>query len=179
MLTGVFAARNIAGANYDIWSVNVEKEYHEEGEVKEPAAAADRLIPSRVRPAATGETPVPQEPGLTPDEIIEVAFARMDPLAMGAAVGVVAGLAMFLATAWLLVKGGDVVGPTLALLRNFFIGYSVTWGGSVIGMVEAGIGGFALGYVGARLRNFGMSAYAWLLRRRAMKDEERDVLDKV
>jgi protoporphyrinogen oxidase len=31
MMTGVFAARNIVGANYDIWSVNTEMKYHEEG----------------------------------------------------------------------------------------------------------------------------------------------------
>lgn len=30
MLTGVYAARNIAGADYDVWSVNTELEYHEE-----------------------------------------------------------------------------------------------------------------------------------------------------
>src|SRR5262249_43890723 len=51
MLTGVFAARNIAGAHYDIWSVNVEKEYHEEGEEVE-VPAGDRMTPRRVAPAA-------------------------------------------------------------------------------------------------------------------------------
>ena len=32
MLTAMFAARNILGANYDVWSVNVERSYHEEFE---------------------------------------------------------------------------------------------------------------------------------------------------
>ncbi len=27
MMTGIFAARNVVGANYDIWSVNTEIEY--------------------------------------------------------------------------------------------------------------------------------------------------------
>jgi hypothetical protein len=31
MLTAVLAARNIMGANYDLWSVNAETDYHEEG----------------------------------------------------------------------------------------------------------------------------------------------------
>jgi protoporphyrinogen oxidase len=31
MLTGVFAARNILGSNYDLWSVNTDEEYQEEG----------------------------------------------------------------------------------------------------------------------------------------------------
>ncbi|MEL6242553.1 MAG: NAD(P)/FAD-dependent oxidoreductase [Pseudomonadota bacterium] len=35
MLTAMFAARNVAGANEDIWSVNVERSYHEEMEVDE------------------------------------------------------------------------------------------------------------------------------------------------
>ena len=35
MLTAMYAARNLAGANEDIWSVNVERSYHEEMEVDE------------------------------------------------------------------------------------------------------------------------------------------------
>ena len=31
MLTGVLAARNILGGTHDLWSVNVDAEYHEEG----------------------------------------------------------------------------------------------------------------------------------------------------
>ncbi len=31
MLTAVLAARNIQGGRYDLWNVNVDKEYHEEG----------------------------------------------------------------------------------------------------------------------------------------------------
>ena len=30
MLTGIYAARNICGADFDLWDVNVEGEYHEE-----------------------------------------------------------------------------------------------------------------------------------------------------
>lgn len=65
MLTGVFAARNIAGARYDVWGVNVEQEYHEEtrGAAAEAASGAsalgevrsmpvDRLVPARVPTAA-------------------------------------------------------------------------------------------------------------------------------
>ncbi len=33
MLTGVFAARNLMGANYDLWEANVDEEYLEEGRV--------------------------------------------------------------------------------------------------------------------------------------------------
>ena len=43
MMTGVLAARNVAGEANDIWSVNVEQEYHEE-----------RQTPSRL--AESGDT---------------------------------------------------------------------------------------------------------------------------
>jgi protoporphyrinogen oxidase len=32
MVTGVYAARNIMGGDHDVWAVNTEKEYHEEGQ---------------------------------------------------------------------------------------------------------------------------------------------------
>jgi len=168
MLTGVFAARNIAGARYDIWSVNVEKEYHEEGEVasEKGLKAGERGVPARAVPTS-------------PEEIVEVAFAKLDPTALGLAAGLVGGLALFLATAVLLVRGGDIVGPNLSLLGHYFLGYEVSWLGAFFGWIEATIGGFILGYLGARLRNFGITAYASLLRLREQAEEERDVLDKV
>jgi protoporphyrinogen oxidase len=42
MLTGIYAARNVAGAAYDLWSVNADAEYHE------GAPTADRLTPAIV-----------------------------------------------------------------------------------------------------------------------------------
>ena len=30
MITALYAARNICGANYDLWAVNTEPDYHEE-----------------------------------------------------------------------------------------------------------------------------------------------------
>ena len=37
MLTAMFAARNILGEDNDVWTVNVDRAYHEEFEVKRPA----------------------------------------------------------------------------------------------------------------------------------------------
>jgi len=31
MLTAMLAARNIMGANYDLWKINVDADYHEAG----------------------------------------------------------------------------------------------------------------------------------------------------
>jgi protoporphyrinogen oxidase len=171
MLTGVYAARNIAGAAYDVWSVNVEQEYHEEGVARE-AAAAGRAVPTAVRPEPAVEP-------MSPDQVVEAAFARLDPVALGASVGAVAGVVLFLATASLLVQGGVLVGRNLSLLSYYFWGYSVTWQGALRGFVQAALGGFGLGYVVASLRNWGVSAYASLLRRRAEAEASRDLLDKV
>ncbi len=98
-------------------------------------------------------------------------------MALGTAIGAVPRIGVLLATIILLLKGGTFVGPRLGLLRNFLIGYEVTWLGALIGLIESSIGGFALGYTGASFRNWGMKAYAHLLKRRAEAEAERKVLD--
>ncbi len=165
MLTAVYAARNIVGEKNDVWSVNTEMEYHEE--VRQSSTKGDRLTPQRVAPPETAE------------KVIEAAFAKLDPLAMGVALGVVASLVLFLATTVLLLKGGPVVGPTLGLLDNFFLGYSVTWSGAFWGLAQAAFGGFALGFLFAWLRNWSLTAYAFLVQRSAEAKARGDLLDKV
>jgi protoporphyrinogen oxidase len=44
MLTGVYAARNLAGERHDVWAVNTDLTYHEEAD----APSGDRLVPTRV-----------------------------------------------------------------------------------------------------------------------------------
>ena len=52
MLTAMLAVKNILGANYDVWEVNVENEYHEEvsGQEEEISglASTQPLIPKRI-----------------------------------------------------------------------------------------------------------------------------------
>ena len=172
MLTGVYAARNIAGSDYDVWNVNVEKEYHEEG-ASGDARAGDRAIPTRL-PARTADAQAASD-----DALIEAAFARLDPVALAVAIGSVAGVGLFVATAVLLLKGGPMVGRTLSLLGNYLPGYSADWGGAFIGLLEAGVGGLALGYSFAKLRNWGMGWYAKLMKQRADARQRRDLLDRV
>ena len=57
MLTGVFAARNVLGARYNLWETNVDEEYLEEGRMvsEEDLRAMDAsqpAVPERVRPQA-------------------------------------------------------------------------------------------------------------------------------
>ena len=73
---------------------------------------------------------------------------RLNIKFLGLALGLLMGFAIFLATNWLVIKGGHitptgeyVVGPHLQLLSQFFIGYRVSFLGSIIGFFY----GFALG----------------------------------
>lgn len=172
MLTGVYAARNITGERHDVWSVNTEKEYHEEGRVAQ-LNAGDRLVPTAVTIAVNESVGEPE------DDMIEAAFARLDPLALGIAVGVVSGIGLWLAAVILVLNGGRQVGPTLSLLRNYLPGFEVTWIGAGIGLVEGGVVGFGFGYLGAVLRNGGLKAYALFVRWRHERDDRRHLLDKM
>ena len=67
--------------------------------------------------------------------------------AFGLALGLICGLIVFIATNWLVLKGGEPVGPHLALLSQYFIGYRVSFLGSVIGFFY----GFAIGTLGGAM----------------------------
>ncbi len=69
---------------------------------------------------------------------------------MGLVLGLILGLSIFIMTNWLVIKGGHitpdgeyVVGPHLQLLSQFFIGYRVSFLGSIIGFAY----GFAVGTI--------------------------------
>ena len=76
------------------------------------------------------------------------AVLRLNTKMLGMVLGLLLGFAIFIATNWLIIKGGHItpngeyiVGPHLALLSQFFIGYRVSFWGSIIGFFY----GFALG----------------------------------
>ncbi len=73
---------------------------------------------------------------------------RLNAKILGLVLGILMGLVIFIGTNWLLIKGGHitqsgeyVVGPHLQLLSQFFIGYRVSFLGSIVGFFY----GFALG----------------------------------
>src|SRR5262249_26237164 len=170
MLTGVYAARNITGEQYDVWSVNTEKDYLEEGG-SATVGYGDRLVPVPV--------PVRETVEELDDSFIEIAFAKLDPLALGVAVGLVGSVGLMFSTAILLVKDGPHVGPSLSLLGYYLPGFEVTWTGMALGFLEAGMAGFGLGYLGAWLRNWGIQAYAMFVRWRTEVERRRDLLGKL
>ena len=75
-----------------------------------------------------------------------IRILRLDATAQALAAGILAGLGIFVATNWLVLKGGDVVGPNLALLSQFCPGYTVTFAGSFVGFVYGLVYGAAAGY---------------------------------
>ncbi len=143
MVTAVYAARNIVAgsSDYDVWEVNVEDEYHEElREEGSVSTSGERLVPTRAE----------ERDLLT---LVQDAFARYDAVALGSAVGVVSGMGLFLATVLLLLRGGPNVGANLAVVGSFLPGFEVGWLGAVVGSLEAGLAGFAFGWLLAKLIN--------------------------
>ena len=72
---------------------------------------------------------------------------RLNARVLGLALGILLGFGVFIATNWLVVKGGEDVGAHLRLLSQYFLGYRVSFFGSLIG---AGYG-FAVGTLAGSL----------------------------
>ena len=158
MLTGLLATRNLlAGEQHDLWSVNVDQEYHEE---------------EREETGVTPAIPVPSMPGLG-----AWAYAKLDRSASGLAVGTLAGVLLFAATLILVVKGGTVIGPTLGLLGQYFPGYQVSVTGSFIGLAYGAASGYVGGWLFAFLRNAALFTSRAILYRRAERKVLRQMLD--
>ena len=154
MLTGMLAAQNVVGADQNLWEVNDSDEYFEE----------DRTA-ARIK-AAT-------------EQFLVRSFARMDKLAFATAVGSVSGLLIFMATIWLVIKGGDVIGPNLRLLSQYFIGYTVTVQGAFIAFGYSFLWGFLYGWLFAYLRNLILAFYIYRLKRKAERVSFKDFLDNI
>jgi hypothetical protein len=70
---------------------------------------------------------------------------RVNEQGWGIAIGLVFGLGLFVATAVLVMRGGESVGAHLQLLSVYFPGYRVSYVGSVIGFVYAFVIGYGVG----------------------------------
>ena len=92
---------------------------------------------------------------LTADELklLKKALARASQQGWGVAIGAICGVGLFIATIWLVIKGGPNPGAHLSLLAVYFPGYSVTFLGSLIGFVYAFVGGYAVGRTIATVYN--------------------------
>ena len=88
------------------------------------------------------------------EQMVLTRALRLNATVQGIVTGLVAGLGVFVATNWLVLKGGPVVGPHLALLGQFLIGYHVTFLGSLVGLAYGFVGGCLVGYVVGRVYNW-------------------------
>jgi protoporphyrinogen oxidase len=153
MLTGTLAVRNLVDRERnDLWSVNTEQEYHEEVLSPEGRAVEDAFL--RV-------------------------FAKLDGRAFGFALGTVTGLGLFLATIFLVVRGGAHVGSHLELLDQYFPGYRVTPSGSFLGLVYGFVLGFSVGSSFAIIRNAIFFVYEFVIRRRMESGILRRFIDYI
>ena len=87
------------------------------------------------------------------EKIVLTRLVRLNATVQGIGTGLIVGLGIFIATNWLVLKGGNVVGPHLSLLGHFFIGYRVSFMGSLIGFAYGFLSGFAVGYLIAMFYN--------------------------
>lgn len=81
------------------------------------------------------------------EEKLHKAVIRLNGNVLGIVLGFVAGLVVFAATNFLIIKGGENVGQHLGLLGNFFYGYSVTFIGSIIGFLYGLATGYIIGFL--------------------------------
>jgi hypothetical protein len=156
MLTGLLAVRNaVLGQSHDLWSVNTEPEYHET--IHEEATLSTQRLA----------------------EALERAFPKLDRVAFGIAVGLAGGLGLLLATLVLVLKGGEVGGPSLTLLVQYFPGYTVTMPGSLLGLLYGFGAGVIGGWSAAFLRNATVFLYMAATRRRTERQLMRKLLEYV
>ena len=80
---------------------------------------------------------------LSPEDKLFSGVLLLNAKVVGLAMGLILALGIFVATNWLVIKGGERVGPHLILLSQYFFGYKVTFMGSLIGAAY----GFALGTI--------------------------------
>jgi len=156
MLTGMLAVRNaVLAEKHDLWSVNTDQEYHEEvsAEIGVERHDLDQLVQTVVRQA----------------------FTKVDRVALGLSIGSTAGVLLFLATLVLVLRGGDIIGPRLGLLSQYFPGYTVTPEGAALGLLYGFAVGFAGGWFVAVLRNTALFLYLALSQHRA----ERQILKRL
>ena len=98
------------------------------------------------------------EPKTSLEDLIFTRTLRLNATVQGVVCACLGGLGLFVATLWLVIKGGDVVGPRLSLLNQFFPGYEVSFLGSFIGLFYGAVIGFIVGYAVAAI-------YNWLVHR--------------
>lgn len=113
---------------------------------------------------------------LEPD--LTLAFAPVHKRAFGVAMGTALALIVFIVTI-----ASIVIDPSgafnIALLSEYFAGYTVTWWGALVGAAWGFFVGFVAGWFTAFARNFVVALWIFIVRTRAELLATRDFLDHV
>lgn len=128
-----------------------------------------------ISPDASAMIEAPQEETLPPSATL--LFAPLDKRAFGVAIGTVTGLGIFAVTAIDLLRGKPWW--ALWLLAQYFVGYSLTWKGALIGLLWGFAVGFCAGWFVAFTRNLALAISLFIIRTRAELDTSRDFLDHI
>ncbi len=86
-------------------------------------------------------------------QLVGAAIVRLRARVMAFVFAAVCGVGLFVATIWLVVRGGENVGYHLGLLSNYFPGYRVTVPGAFVGAAYAAVLGGIVGWVTAWIYN--------------------------
>ena len=86
------------------------------------------------------------------DEISR-ALVKIRTIALAIVCAMIGGVGLFLMTAWLLINDGPHVGQHLQLLSSYFMGYSVTWWGSIVGLFYGALCGGVIGWAVGTIYN--------------------------
>lgn len=108
------------------------------------------------------------------NEMLKATFARLDPVALAIAGGIVCAFVLVFATALLLFVGappGIEVGYHLGLLAHFLPGYSVSISGALIGLLYGFFIGALLGFLMAAVWNVTHHIYIFLRAARMLFDQ--------
>jgi len=84
---------------------------------------------------------------------------RIDATIWGVTAGLLCGFGLFAATNWLLLQDGPQTGKHLSLLRHYFIGFEMSFVGSLIGFAWA----FATAFIATWLF---VRVYNWVAQKR-------------
>ena len=119
----------------------------------------------------------PKSEDVLPAEVA-LAFAPLHKRAFGIAIGLAVGTTMFLITAAYLLRDPEH-GVGLALLAQYFKGYTVSWSGAFIGFFWGFLVGFVGGWFVAFCRNLVIAASIFIIRAKSELNQTRDFLDHI
>lgn len=109
---------------------------------------------------------------------LQLAFAPLHKRAFGVASGAAGATFMALLTAAAVISPRAKEFP-LYLLREYFVGYTVSWSGVIVGALWGFVVAFVAGWFAAFCRNLALAITAFFIRARAELSATGDFLDHI